>query len=174
MTFVKKQFQSCKQISLLVFLVLAEAACMEHTGEALYWQDPPQDTRLNWEDASSYCESLNDNETNGWRLPSIDDLRMFVHGCSATAYGGPCPINDIDRLQSSSLSCLGCKQKFGVNGIHCYWDDWFSGPCGSGYWSSSIQYSDDDEAFFIDFTTGAVFHGSKSETRNVRCVEAKR
>ncbi len=175
MMFVRDiMYRRQEQVCLIVFLHLASTACTEHSGEALYWQDPPYSGLLNWEDASDYCESLNDGESEGWRLPNIDDLRTLVRGCSATGYGGPCPINDIDRLPSSSLSCLGCEHRFGIDGIYCYWDDWMKGPCGNGYWSSSIRSDNGEDAFFIDFAKAAVLHGSMSEARYVRCVEAKR
>jgi len=47
---------------------------------SLEWQDNSQakSTKLNWQDAKTYCQELSLTDYNDWRLPTIQELQSIV------------------------------------------------------------------------------------------------
>lgn len=95
----------------------------------LTWQVAPSKTDLKWHDANAYC-------VDGWRLPTISELRSLIRGCEATETGGPCEISDtcVDNLSCEDNGCL-CTDGGGPNN-GCYCTAELDGEC-LDYWSSS-------------------------------------
>jgi len=71
--------------------------CWEDPVTGLCWQDPPRDSTgdgVGLYSATQYCEGLGD----GWRVPTIDELRSLVRGCAELETGGACGLNDPNCL----------------------------------------------------------------------------
>lgn len=116
---------------------------------------------MSWYDAESYCESLSENGSNDWRLPTIDELRSQIN-CPQTEEGGECQISEENGKLSENNwtdACKGCnrgrRSKLGDNG-------WF--------WSSSSYSSSNDKAWSVYFGSG-LLQNTKTDNKNyVRCV----
>ena len=137
----------------------------------LEWQNPPDKSTKVLEVAKQHCADLSLNG-NGWRLPSISELRTLIRGCPATQSGGSCNIKEGDCLAESCLddSCSGCSTDFGpANG--CYWPSELQGSCDL-FWSSTVV-DGDGGTWGVWFTSGSVAPFvliSVSGPAPVRCV----
>lgn len=63
-------------------------------------------------------ELLSNPDNDGWRLPTIDELRMFITTCNNTKYGGNCKISEEKKCLDEkcySEACNGCY--FGMNKV---------------------------------------------------------
>lgn len=116
---------------------------------------------MSWYDAKSYCDNLNENGSEDWRLPTIDDLRKQVN-CPATEPDGECQISEINgKLSENDLTnaCEGCRKdgsgKLGDT-------DWL--------WSSSSCASSKNRAWSVYFGNGIVQSYKKESNMYVRCV----
>ncbi|HSW60949.1 MAG TPA: DUF1566 domain-containing protein, partial [bacterium] len=99
-------------------------------------------TKMNWSDAKKYCES------DGWRLPTISELRTLVKNCPLTQKDGECKIND-ECLSDSceSQACKGCMHS--NDGRYSVFKD-------SEYlWSSSVVQYKEKNAWYLGFGDGA-------------------
>ncbi len=91
----------------------------------VFWTDP--DTGYKWsgissdkfeqEEARLYCLNLGKDETSGWRLPTIDELRTLIINCPSTETDGECGVTD-NCMESECYNsfCEGCK--FSEEGIY--------------------------------------------------------
>ena len=136
----------------------------------LTWQNPPSEFMMEWQEAKDYCTGLA-LEGDGWRLPTISELRSLIRGCSATESGGSCGVND-DCLSRSTCwgdSCLGCSENAGPGFEGRYWPSELQGP-KSYYWSSSPCEDNEAIAWYVDFYTGLLNYLYLSNSSYVRCV----
>jgi hypothetical protein len=112
---------------------------------------------INWQDAMDYCED------NGWRLPTISELRTLIQNCPATETGGECGVTD-SCLSGDCWndSCSGCG--YDSSGKYSVFGDtgWF--------WSSSSYVDYTDFAWYVNFNVGGVFHSYKTDNDGARCV----
>ena len=103
----------------LAVLVLALSGCplLEvdegDVGNSLQWQDPPA-SEMNFDAAESYCEDLEQGGHDDWRLPSIDELRTLVDGCSDTMPNGACAVGS--ECLDDSCSQSACSYSGGNDG----------------------------------------------------------
>jgi len=144
----------------------------------LTWQISPSianQNGLHWVEAVEYCEDLS-LDGDGWRIPTLGELRTLIRGCPETEDGGSCNIEEDDCLALSCDSgfCTGCSSNDGpADG--CYWPDDMQGTCGE-YWSSSLVEDLADRAWYVDFDGGALNAGYITEDdflihgTQVRCV----
>ena len=107
--------------------------------------------------AIDHCEQLVFMNYNDWRLPTINELRTLIRGCSKTITGGDCPVsescNKVDEC--SDESCFGCGGEGGPGDEGCYWPYELSGYC-SFYWSSTTAESDDYDYWIVFFGQGSI------------------
>ena len=142
------------------------------SGDDLMWQNPPAGTKKNWQDAIDYCEELDEDGYNDWRLPTLSELRTLIRGCDNTVTGGLCEADD-DCLDSTCIRTIvdcTCEADEGPDD-GCYWDTDLDGPCDWRlYWSSSAVEDSEEYAFGICFDRAYVSNDFKHYEKNVRCV----
>lgn len=115
---------------------------------------------MTWKQAVKYCENLKENGSSDWRLPTISELRTLITKCASTETGGACGVTDSCLSQNSCKNdaCKGCGDKVRHNKL---------GDKGL-FWSSSIN-SENNNAWYIDFTYASI-HGHSNSEKFVRCV----
>ncbi len=138
--------------------------------EDVEWQDESPSGTYTWDDATTYCSNLQENDRKDWRLPTIDQLRSIIRGNDQTEWGGDCEVDDncLDE-DCSSVDCAGLSGEGGPGEDGCYWKEEFDGDC-LWYWSSSEVEDEDDEAWVVYFYSSAIETGNKSDNKNVRCI----
>ncbi|HRZ78841.1 MAG TPA: DUF1566 domain-containing protein, partial [bacterium] len=121
--------------------------------------------KLSWSESKSYCEKLSENGTDGWRLPTISELRSLVTNCPDNEPGGKCKVNDLclDRKKCSD-SCTVCSSK--KNNFSKLGDT-------EMLWSSSELEDGNVTVWRIDFKTGEINFDYRSAKNFVRCVAEK-
>lgn len=126
-----------------------------------------------WEQSAAlaYCQK---NQAglpgSGWHIPTLDELRTLIRGCSDTETEGTCAVGG-DCLSEEECwhgKCAGCTFDLGPS-KGCYWDDLLAGQCIS-YWTSSTDASLDAHAWYVDFAKAGVLTGHKANPRGLRCV----
>ena len=121
------------------------------------------ESEMNFNNAVTYCETLEEKGFDDWRLPTISELRTLVRNCPATETGGSCGVTD-SCLSNSCIdeTCVGCdlddSGKYSVLGDSVW------------LWSSLSNSDNTDNAWHVDFHTGHVFDGYKTHINYVRCV----
>jgi sulfatase modifying factor 1 len=140
----------------------------------LCWQDPPDDTLRNWDDAVAHCDglSLGGHGPGTWHLPTISELRSFIRGCPGTVSGGPCRVTDTCAdIGCRDTSCDPCLTLGGPGAGGAYWPSEVGGTV-DWYWSSSsYEIGGSSYAWFVYFNYGSVgLYGGRTYTLYVRCV----
>ena len=143
----------------------------------LMWEVSPTDSPLTCSEAIDHCGGLLLGNQSGWRLPTIDELRSLVCGCSGTAAEGACALTEecSTYTEPSEPGCLvdceGCTSSEGPGRGGCYWDAELRGECAEEtglYVSSTSADTEEGACWGIDFNTGAV-NAATSDSR-ARCV----
>lgn len=122
--------------------------------------------KMDWKEAFSYCNSLNANTYEGWRLPTINELRSLIKNCPRTVTGGLCRVSDncnSDSCWDGARNCF-CEAKS---------DGYYSLLGDNEYiWSSTGVPNRPDAAFGIGFAQGyiGIFNASV-KAAYVRCVK---
>ena len=125
---------------------------------------------MNWENAGNYCENLEENSFDDWRLPTIDELRTLILSCDATVTGGTCPVsaaNDVLSSDSWSDDCH-CEDAGTLEGYTKFGEEDYY----EFLWSSS-EVSDKEEMVWILETRNANIRITNKDETNlevVRCV----
>ncbi len=147
---------------------------------------------MNYSDAVSYCENLDEKGSSYWFLPSISELRTLIKNCYNTETGGPCGLTD-DCLKGGAS--FGCR--YSECG-HCYeWGWWCSSEtcdcyCGDesktlgescpnrddgrysklgdieSLWTTSKMTAIDN--WLVKFGDATMFSDSRSSQHFVRCI----
>jgi hypothetical protein len=140
---------------------------IEDTVHDRVWALAVPDGPMNQDDAWDWCESQSFPPYNGWRVPTIEELRTLVIDCPATAPGGACGILDdcTDPATCGGADCDGCATNGGgING--CYWP--FVGQeCLQALWSTTAS---PDGFWGISFAQGAPMTFPGTDLLGVRCV----
>ena len=131
---------------------------------SLIWSGKTTAT-YNWNDSKKYCE----NQGNGWRLPTIDELRTLIQNCSETAAEGACKVK-AGCLKESCYETNFCLSK------NCPTrnDGSYSRLGDSEYlWSSSEMEGNANRAWYINFKFAAIGSSdkSRSDLAYTRCVK---
>jgi hypothetical protein len=160
-------------VCVAVIVVIGAACCTgDSAGDAAgdTWTDPA--SGLTWQvmvtggpmsgnAAMAHCSKLKLGG-GGWYLPTIEELRTLIRGCSATQVAGSCTIQEGSCLAMSCWDdvCDGCSAQDGPAG-GCYLPSEMEGPCTT-YWSSSFVEKSpiQDVVWTLDFNDGGVSAGS--------------
>jgi hypothetical protein len=123
-------------------------------GSGLSWQVTPTGFVMDWGSAKGHCASL-ELDGDGWRLPTVSELRTLIRGCPATEDGGSCVVTD-DCLSPDCRNLPACDGCSGADGPTdgCYWPKDMQGACGTYWSSSSTEY--DVLAWCVSFESGRV------------------
>jgi hypothetical protein len=172
------QFRCLVSVSLVVGLTGCPLMKMEDDmGGALQWQDPPAPSAMGWDDASAYCESLEQAGQSDWRLPTIDELRSLIVGCDRTVTGGACEVSEscLDASCSPSeddgsgyfCSCEGMQGP--ADG--CFHAEGYSAPCDCYASASAVAGGPaGDYHWEVCFDRGYVTSSPSTTQQQVRCV----
>lgn len=143
--------------------------------EGLQWSEKASKT-MNWGEAVIYCENLNEDDHNDWRLPNIDELRTLIKNCQGSQSGTSCAVSDPNHLASNDMSDdCHCEDKENNGGYYSKLGDddkvWL--------WSSSTLSGNSGSAYSYSFAWGVNFKGmlvtnrykaSETNENYVRCV----
>jgi Protein of unknown function (DUF1566) len=140
----------------------------------LCWENAVKKQPLFWEDAVIYCEGLNDDGSDSWRMPKIHELSSLIRECDSLN----CGVKDPDCLNDTcndGSNCDACSEMKGPGG-GCYWDAELGGSCeGEVFWSSSAREGL-SAVWTVDFSTGYVgfdYDSSADAFKNfVRCIRS--
>ncbi len=134
---------------------------------ALCWEAYPSAAQHTLTSATKYCETAKIDANTDWRVPTIDEVRTLITGCSATENGGSCKVSEsCADISCYTSDCTGCQTKPG-----CYMEPSLSGPCN--LYISSTQTNDKnnpDTTWAVDFSTASI-HAKNNQV--VRCVRTK-
>jgi hypothetical protein len=122
-----------------------------------------------WQAAVDYCNGLTLCGYDGWRLPSISELRSLIRSCAETQTDGSCGVTDSCSSSSCYTSCNSCTVGQGPGAGGCYWPTQIEGTCG-WFWSSSFYADVTDLVWYVDFGSGNVSGAGKDSAGFVRCV----
>lgn len=124
---------------------------------------------MDWEAAKSHCAA----QGEGWRLPSVDELRSLIVGCPKTGTGGGCAVTERCLFWSKCRNddCGGCEQGKETRAV-CTWPTALKGEC-IWYWSSSPDADRPLSAWYVFFYDGSVNVNGVLGSMHVRCVRQK-
>ncbi len=145
----------------------------EDPTSGLTWMRTPAVEGLSQPDAVDFCDALELDGEDDWRLPTIDELRSLVRGCPDSELDGSCNAVDGMGTQDVTLDCSGCEKYQGPEPEEgCYWDAEINGLC-MYYWSSSVDADVEENAWSLFFVEGAVTSQQGDRTYQVRCVRGE-
>jgi hypothetical protein len=125
---------------------------------ALCWHTDSIDDQMTQRDAQLYCQALVDG-LSGWRLPTIDELKAQVTGCTQT---DACTVSDPACLDSTcapndtSHPCWGCESLAGPGPAGCYWQVAFGTTCLEPVVSGTPVSDDSFNYWTVRFSNGMV------------------
>ena len=119
---------------------------------------------MTWKEAEEYCSDLNEGGFSDWRLPTIDELRTLITGCSRTETGGSC------RISAKKGKILSKD-----------WNSYDCGKCGSGggyselgdrgvFWSSTTVPDAKKYVWRVDFDSGRIGYDINDYKGYFRCT----
>ena len=139
----------------------------------LLWENPPSYPVKGWASAKLYCDELELAGHEDWFLPTISELRTLVRGCPDTETGGACDVTDeclLNDCWGQGNDCMCYGENLPANG--CFWPEELEGPCKK-YWSVSWHADTLNDAWLINFKTGALHTGllnPDAQQEYVRCA----
>jgi hypothetical protein len=139
----------------------------------LCWQNPSSPSSMSWSAATGYCATgeFGGAAPGSWHLPTIDELRSLVRGCSRIETGGACGVTD-DCLEYACwmlTSCMECLAGAGPAAGGAFWPDELAGTVW-WYWSSSSFADDPSRAWFLTYYGADISWDVKTSLGYVRCV----
>ncbi len=139
----------------------------EDPAAGLEWQDALSPAVMAWDEAEDYCTGLAWAERDDWFLPTIDELRTLVRGCTETQPGGYCAVStDCAELSCwAALDCLACSSS-----DTCYWDSELADACETAFWSATELSDDEYYAWVLSYRDAGLVNENKSSLRAVRCA----
>jgi len=148
--------------------VCDEDVCSDYSS-GLMWQKD-SNCCLNWDDSMNYCQDLDFDGYDDWRLPSVSEGRSLIRDCEATETGGYCMLTDSCLLMYClDETCLiGCSPGYGPGSNGYYWPNVINGDCCE-YWTSS-NIEGDNGKIYIDFEAAYLYEEPVFFHNNIRCV----
>lgn len=132
------------------------------TNSSLYWSEKAP-KKMNLNEAQGYCSRLKEGGNSGWRLPSIDELRMLIRNCSATQSSGSCKVSENNGCLASKCLQGSCQCVSNKTGKYSIFGD------TEYLWSSSLKSN--DRAYLVDFSRGGISSQYIGNSYSVRCVK---
>jgi hypothetical protein len=136
---------------------------------SLIWQNPPIYDTLPWMEAMDYCNDLEWQGFDDWRLPDVDELQTLLRGCPGAEL---CGVDDPQCLESScndGPDCAGCSEDLGPAAEGCYWDSGLDGWC-ERYWASSPSTPGFYRYWMVDFVRARPTSDDQYVANGVRCI----
>ncbi len=135
-------------------------------GENYVWSEVSSRS-INWEDAISYCENLDQDGHVDWKLPTIGQLRSLIVECPGTIPGGTCKINDSClELSCRDPECMKCP----VSGDGKYSKLGLTGTIWSGSEIAEGSTFSGTHAWYVYFLSGSIDYHHKDTINDVICV----
>jgi hypothetical protein len=125
--------------------------------------------------AQTYCLALSwGGYASGWRLPTIDELRSLIRGCTDTLPGGACGVTAsgscLNFTGCWSSACADCTLYAGPGPGGAYWPPQVTGN-PNWVWSSSAVTDHSGYFWGVNFDGGSVTDYQNSVSYAfVRCV----
>lgn len=147
---------------------------VEDTKTGFIWQRG-DGGQMEWDFAKQYCDSLDLGGYNDWRLPTINELRTIIKGCSGTKDNGSCAVRDNCLSDScwSKSSCWACPESGGPGENGLYWQKgvWsYNGDKYGWFWSSSELSGYAIYPWLVEFGLGYIGTEVKISRNSVRCI----
>lgn len=142
--------------------------CWIDDASGLVWELVPAGGNPTAADALAYCDQLELLGSGGWRLPTIDELRTLLRGCSDVDACGL--TNDCAEPKCLDAACEGCSGAVmeGPGMFGCYWDPNLLGTCDR-YWSTTNTGT--GLGWVVDFEDASVRQADAGAPAGlVRCV----
>jgi len=143
-------------------------------GTGLIWQLRGELPRAWSVIAMGYCQRLRYAGADDWRMPTIDELRSLVRGCTRTDSRGRCRVRHRCSAQARcyTANCRGCGRKRGDSPGRCYWPAAFGKQCDKVIWSSTTDRGRKVRVnWYLDFSTAGLIRGLwKRQVPSVFCV----
>ncbi len=142
----------------------------ETTG--LIWQDPPNDEHMTWYEARTYCENLTQDGKLDWRMPTVEEARSLLRGCSGSESTGGCGVIDTCvEFSCWNSYCGQCELSEGPAG-GCYWPEGTTGLCGWAWTTGEYNYQYQDRVWIVGYHTGNIDGTLPTNDRIIRCVRS--
>lgn len=157
------------------------------------WSDLSEN-EMNYDDALSYCECLEEKESSNWLLPSISELRALIKKCANTETGGECGLTD---------ECLIGGARFDIDEYYCgeytyaweCYEDMCDCYCGDeskspwencperddgrysefgdveSLWTASERIDKNQDNWIIKFSDATMFSDLRKNQYHVRCIK---
>ncbi len=119
---------------------------------------------MSWEDASLYCDTLDEGGFSEWRMPTISELMGIIINCPFI--DDFCGVRNDEEDHSNSLACDGCQANSNI--LYSLFGD------VEAIWSSttSTDHEDLNKAWTVNFKYASVDMFEKDETGVfVRCIK---
>ncbi len=147
--------------------------CVTLPSESLYWQANPMADLMSFEMAEAHCANLTLDGFFDWRLPTLGELRSLVVDCEASAWNGPCNLEEGVCLdpECRNESCVMCPSVDTASG-KCYWAPGTVGTCAE-YWSSSAVQNQPGSVWALAFDIAYIDIANVNTALLVRCVHSK-
>ena len=107
-----------------------------------------------------YCQDLEEDGHNDWKLPNIDELRTLIKNCSKTEKGGSCKVGREckSRKCTEPINSCSCEKesnysKLGDGGVNLWSQSRVSDLSGyyweAGFHNGSIHYFKEDFEYYV-------------------------
>ena len=132
--------------------------------------------KLEWHDAVSYCNHLDELGYSDWRLPNVDELRTLIQNSPDTETGGICGMTDecVQQWESESdlsYSSESCDKEYCRSHEYCPRNhDAYSKLDDNIILWSSTDSAGATYALWINFCSAGIVVGIKSYEHQVRCM----
>ena len=146
----------------------------------LCWQDPPEASYMDWEQAIAWCDELTVGGASDWRLPNIEELASLLRGCDDGTIGSASTESSCTLLPEGcaaedacvdQAACGECSYYEGPAADGCYWEGALTGACTNAYWSASTDGGNGINPWFVTFGNGSVGGpGTATSVFHVRCM----
>ena len=131
-------------------------------GSGLEWERSTADTDMDSESAKSYCAQ----KGNGWRLPSIAELRSLIRNCPNTQHGGTCGVTPGCVNTACAATCGGCESDY--ESYHLPPEMHFMGNPGFLLSSTEVADGEPGGVWGVEFPTAEITSGWAGDVACVR------